>query len=136
TNGEYADLVIVVCKTDPRAGPAQRGISLLVVEAGMEGFSRGKKLNKVGQHASDSTELLFEDVRAPKETLLGEEGRGFYYLMKNLQQERLMVAISSIPSAENMVDLTIDYVKERRAFGQTMNKYQIAQCIIDEMQTE
>ena len=136
TNGGSADLVIVVCKTDPKAEPAHRGISLFVVEAGMEGFSRGKKLNKVGQHASDTTELIFEDVRVPKENLLGEEGKGFYYLMKNLQQERLMVAISSIPSAEKMVNLTIDYVKERKAFGQPISKFQNTQFKIAEMKTE
>src|SRR5699024_1093981 len=83
-----------------------------------------------------TTELIFEDVRVPKENLLGEEGKGFYYLMKNLQQERLMVAISSIPSAEKMVDLTIDYVKERKAFGQPISKFQNTQFKIAEMKTE
>src|SRR5699024_1898509 len=109
TNGSSADLVVVVCKTDPQADPAHRGVSLLVVEDGMSGFRRGKKLNKVGQHASDTSELIFEDVRVPASNLLGEEGKGFYYLMEKLQQERLMVSISSVPSAEKMVDLTVDY---------------------------
>lgn len=136
TNGGSADLIVVVCKTDTKAEPAHRGISLFVVEKGMEGFSQGKKLNKVGQHASDTTELIFEDVRVPKENLLGEEGKGFYYLMKNLQQERLMVAISSIPSAEKMVDVTIDYVKERKAFNQPISKFQNTQFKIAEMKTE
>lgn len=136
TNGGSADLIVVVCKTDTKAEPAHRGISLFVIEKGMEGFSQGKKLNKVGQHASDTTELIFEDVRVPKENLLGEEGKGFYYLMKNLQQERLMVAISSIPSAEKMVDVTIDYVKERKAFNQPISKFQNTQFKIAEMKTE
>lgn len=136
TNGGSADLIVVVCKTDTKAEPAHRGISLFVVEKGMEGFSQGKKLNKVGQHANDTTELIFEDVRVPKENLLGEEGKGFYYLMKNLQQERLMVAISSIPSAEKMVDTTIDYVKERKAFGKPIGKFQNTQFKIAEMKTE
>lgn len=136
TNGGSADLIVVVCKTDTKAEPAHRGISLFVVEKGMEGFSQGKKLNKVGQHASDTTELIFEDVRVPKENLLGEEGKGFYYLMKNLQQERLMVAISSIPSAEKMVDVTLDYVKERKAFNQPISKFQNTQFKIAEMKTE
>src|SRR5699024_5710371 len=136
TNGGSADLIVVVCKTDTKAEPAHRGISLFVVEKGMEGFSQGKKLNKVGQHANDTTELIFEDVRVPKENLLGEEGKGFYYLMKNLQQERLMVAIVSIPSAEKMVDTTIDYVKERKAFGKPIGKFQNTQFKIAEMKTE
>src|SRR5690625_3321157 len=110
TNGHIADIVIVVAKTDPKAQPAHRGISLLVVEADMPGFTKGKKLQKVGQHASDTAELIFQDVRVPKENLLGEEGKGFYYLMEKLQQERLMVSIQSLASAEVMLEETISYV--------------------------
>ncbi|MFB4472627.1 acyl-CoA dehydrogenase family protein, partial [Oceanobacillus caeni] len=90
TNGYSADLVIVVCKTDTNVNPPHKGISLIVVEEGTPGFKKGKKLNKVGQHANDTSELIFEDVRVPQENLLGEEGKGFYYLMEKLQQERLM----------------------------------------------
>lgn len=136
TNGSSADLVVVVCKTDPQANPAHRGISLLVVEDGMPGFKRGKKLNKVGQHASDTSELIFEDVRVPASNLLGEEGKGFYYLMEKLQQERLMVSISSVPSTERMVDLTVDYVKQREAFGRPISKFQNTQFKLAEMKTE
>src|SRR5699024_5094653 len=99
-------------------------------------FKRSAKLDKVGQHANDTNELIFEDVRVPQENLLGEEGKGFYYLMEKLQQERLMVSISSIPSAEKMVDLTISYVKEREAFGQPISKFQNTQFKIAEMKTE
>src|SRR5699024_1381857 len=116
TNGALADIVIVVCRTDPSAQPAHRGISLFVVEAGTPGFTKGKKLKKLGQHASDTCELIFDDVRVPRENLLGEENKGFYYLMQHLQQERLMVSIQSIASAEYILEQTIQYVKERKAF--------------------
>lgn len=102
----------------------------------MPGFRRGKQLNKVGQHASDTSELILEDVRVPAANLLGEEGKGFYYLMEKLQQERLMVAISSVPSAERMVELTTDYVKEREAFGRPISKFQNTQFKLAEMKTE
>ncbi|MEW9677553.1 acyl-CoA dehydrogenase family protein [Lentibacillus sp. L22] len=136
TNGYSADFIVVVCKTDPQANPPHRGISLLVVEEGMPGFKRGKKLNKVGQHANDTSELIFEDVRVPAANLIGEEGKGFYYLMEKLQQERLMVAISSVPAAERMLELTIDYVKQRKAFGTSISKFQNTQFKLAEMQTE
>lgn len=136
TNGSSADLVVVVCKTDPKADPAHRGISLLVVEEGMPGFKRGKQLHKVGQHASDTSELIFEDVRVPAANLLGEENKGFYYLMENLQQERLMVAISSVASVEKILDLTIKYVKERKAFGRPISKFQNTQFKLAEMKTK
>ncbi|WP_059103112.1 acyl-CoA dehydrogenase family protein [Shouchella shacheensis] len=136
TNGFYADLVVVVCKTDPKATPPHKGISLFVVEAGTPGFSKGKKLQKVGQHASDTSELIFEDVRVPAANMLGEENKGFYYLMEKLQQERLMVSISSITAAEVMVDQTIDYVKQRKAFGRSISQFQNTQFKIAEMKTE
>src|SRR5699024_4822346 len=113
TNGYTADLVVLVCKTDPQANPAHRGISLLVVEADTMGFTRGKKLKKMGQHVNDTCELIFEDARIPAENLLGEEGKGFYYLMEQLQQERLMVAIQSMASADIMLEETVKFVKER-----------------------
>jgi len=136
TNGNLADLVVVVCKTDREADPAHRGISLLVVEEGMPGFKRGKTLNKVGQHASDTTELIFEDVRVPASNLLGEENKGFYHLMEKLQQERLMVSISSLSSAETMLEHTIDYVKQREAFGQPISKFQNTRFKLAEIKTE
>ncbi|RLL46827.1 acyl-CoA dehydrogenase [Oceanobacillus piezotolerans] len=136
TNGYSADLVIVVCKTDTNANPPHKGMSLIVVEEGTPGFKKGKKLNKVGQRANDTSELIFEEVRVPQENLLGEEGRGFYYLMEKLQQERLMCSIQSLASVQRMIDITIDYVKERQAFGKSISKFQNTQFKIAEMQTQ
>ncbi|WP_404452137.1 acyl-CoA dehydrogenase family protein [Virgibacillus necropolis] len=136
TNGYSADLVVVVCKTDTQAKPAHKGISLIVVEADTPGFSKGKKLQKVGQHANDTCELIFEDVRVPARNLVGAEGKGFYYLMENLQQERLLVAIQSVASTEIMLDLTIDYVKQRKAFGQNISRFQNTQFKLAELKTE
>ncbi|EGQ22482.1 acyl-CoA dehydrogenase [Sporosarcina newyorkensis 2681] len=136
TNGHSADLVIVVCKTNPKAQPAHKGISLIVVETGTPGFTKGKKLRKVGQHANDTCELIFEDARVPASNLLGEEGKGFYYLMEKLQQERLMVAIQSIAASEIMLDSTIDYVKQRKAFGRSISQFQNTQFKLAELKTE
>ncbi|WP_270578328.1 acyl-CoA dehydrogenase family protein [Caldibacillus thermoamylovorans] len=136
TNGYTADLVVLVCKTDQKANPPHRGISLFVVEAGTPGFKKGKKLRKIGQHANDTSELIFEEVRVPRTNLLGEEGKGFYYLMEKLQQERLLVAIQCMASAEKMLELTIDYVKQRQAFGTTISNFQNTQFKIAEMATE
>ncbi len=136
TNGTEADLVVIVCKTDPKASPAHKGISLLVVEEGTPGFKRGKKLDKIGIHSGDTGELIFEDSKVPVSNLLGEEGKGFYYLMENLQQERLVVALQCQIEAEVMLELTIDYVKNRQAFGQSISKFQNTQFKIAEMATE
>ncbi|PAC35716.1 acyl-CoA dehydrogenase family protein [Caldifermentibacillus hisashii] len=136
TNGYTTDLVVLVCKTDPKVNPPHRGISLFVVEAGTPGFKKGKKLRKIGQHANDTSELIFEEVRVPRTNLLGEEGKGFYYLMEKLQQERLLVAIQCMASAEKMLELTIDYVKQRQAFGTTISNFQNTQFKIAEMATE
>ncbi|MFE8699647.1 acyl-CoA dehydrogenase family protein [Cytobacillus sp. FJAT-54145] len=135
TNGYSANFVIVVCVTNPNAQPAHKGISLLVVEEGTPGFKKGKKLRKVGQHANDTSELIFEDAVVPKENLIGEEGMGFYYLMKKLQQERLMVAIGSIAVSKRMLEITTDYVKQRTAFGKPISKFQNTQFKIAEMAT-
>ncbi len=136
SNGHISDIVVVVCKTNPKAKKPHQGISLIVVEAGTPGFTKGKKLKKIGQHASDTCELIFNDVRVPKENLLGEENKGFYYLMQHLQQERLMVAIQSLASAELILEKTISYVKERKAFGQQISKFQNTQFKLAELQTE
>lgn len=136
TNGNHADYVVVVCKTDPHAQPAYRGISLVVVENGTPGFTRGKRLNKIGMHSGDTAELIFEDVKVPAENLLGEEGKGFYYLMDKLQQERLVVALQVQIEAEVMLQLTIDYVKERKAFGSRIADFQNTQFKLAEMATE
>lgn len=136
TNGIHADLVVVVCKTDSTVKPAHKGMSLLVLERGMEGFKRGKKLEKVGLHSQDTAELIFEDVKVPASNLLGEEGKGFYYLMDKLQQERLVVAIAAITAAEVMLSLTKEYVKGRKAFGKSISDFQTVQFRLAEMYTE
>ncbi|MBB6448551.1 acyl-CoA dehydrogenase [Geomicrobium halophilum] len=134
TNGVLSDFVIVVCKTDRFAG--HKGISLLVVEEGTEGFTKGKQLKKVGQHSQDTSELIFDQAKVPAENLLGEENKGFYYLMEQLQQERLTIAIGAIASLERMLEITVDYVKERQAFGQPISQFQHTQFKIAEMASE
>ena len=136
TNAMNANYVVVVCKTDPHASPAYRGISLIVVEDGTAGFKRGKKLNKIGMHSSDTGELIFEDAKVPVSNLLGEEGKGFYYLMENLQQERLLVAIEVQIEAEEMLRITTKYVKERKAFSRQIAEFQHTQFKLAEMATE
>jgi acyl-CoA dehydrogenase len=136
SNGLHGDLFVVVCKTDPKAQPAHKGISLLVIEADTPGFTKGKKLDKVGLRSQDTIELSFEDVRVPKANLLGEAGRGFYYLMEQLQQERLIVAIAAIVSAERTLELTLDYVKERKAFGKPIGSFQHNQFTLVELATK
>ncbi|MFX3672999.1 MAG: acyl-CoA dehydrogenase family protein [Paenisporosarcina sp.] len=136
TNGINADLVLVVVKTDTQIEPKHRGISLLMIEEGMPGFTRGRKLNKVGMHAQDTAELYFEDCLVPVENLIGDEGKGFTYLMEKLQQERLMVAISAQTASEDMVDMTLEYVKSRKAFGKQISAFQNTQFKLVEMATE
>ena len=134
SNGINADLVIVVARTDPEAG--HKGISLLVVERGMEGFERGRNLDKIGLHAQDTAELSFTDVAVPKENLLGEEGEGFIYLMMNLPQERLIIAAQALAAAEAIVEMCLDYAKTREAFGKPIGKFQHNRFLIAEMATE
>lgn len=136
TNGIHADYVVVVCKTDPQTSPAYKGVSLLIVESDTPGFKRGKKLDKIGMHSADTGELIFDDVRVPAENLLGEENRGFYYLMEKLQQERLIVALETQIEAECCLKLTVDYVKERKAFGSRIADFQNTQFKLAEMATE
>jgi acyl-CoA dehydrogenase len=136
TNGYSANFVIVVCVTNPNANPKHKGISLIVVEEDTPGFRKGKKLRKMGQHANDTAELIFEDAIVPKDNLIGEEGMGFYYLMQKLQQERLMLAIGSIASCQNMLAITLDYVKQRTAFGKPISKFQNTQFKLAEMATK
>jgi alkylation response protein AidB-like acyl-CoA dehydrogenase len=134
TNGINADLVIVAVKTDP----AQRhqGMSLLVVERGMVGFERGRKLVKVGQHAQDTAELFFRDVRVPVDNLLGTPGRGFIHLVDRLPQERLSMAVAAVAAARAALDLTLAYVKDRKAFGQPIGTFQNTRFRLAEMVTE
>jgi alkylation response protein AidB-like acyl-CoA dehydrogenase len=134
TNGINADLVITAVKTDP----AQRhqGMSLLVVERGMAGFERGRKLAKLGQHAQDTAELFFRDVRVPLDNLLGTQGRGFAHLVDRLPQERLSMAVAAVAAARAALELTVAYVKERKAFGQQIGSFQNTRFRLAEMATE
>ncbi|CAM3707795.1 acyl-CoA dehydrogenase family protein [Parendozoicomonas haliclonae] len=134
TNGQQADLVIVVAKTDPAAGA--KGTSLILVEANTPGFQKGQNLNKIGMKAQDTSELFFEDVRVPQSNLLGQEGMGFVYLMQELPQERLSVALNATANAEAALEWTKEYVKERQAFGKTISKFQNTRFKLAEMDTE
>jgi acyl-CoA dehydrogenase len=136
TNGQHANLVIVVAKTDSKQGA--KGVSLMVVETdGAKGFRRGRKLKKLGQDSADTSELFFEDVQLPAESLLGtEEGQGFYQLMKELPQERLLVAIHASAMMERALALTIDYVKQRQAFGKKVIEFQNTQFELADCKSE
>lgn len=136
TNGILSDLIIIAVKTDSSIKPAYKGISLLVVEKDTIGFSRGKKLKKVGLHSQDTAELIFQDAKIPVKNLLGEEGKGFYYLMEKLQQERLVVALEALVSAEEMLNVTMEYVKNRKAFGKSIGQFQNTQFKLVELATE
>jgi acyl-CoA dehydrogenase len=134
SNGLCSNLVIVAAKTDSSAG--YKGISLICVEEGTPGFSRGRRLDKMGMHAADTAELVFEDCRVPVANLLGQEGKGFYYMMQKLQRERLMSVIGSVAMAEGMLELTIKYTKERVIFGKPVSSFQHNTFKIVEMATE
>lgn len=134
TNGIMSDLVVTVVKTNPEL--KHKGISLLVLERGMEGFERGRKLDKIGLKAQDTAELFFDNVRVPRENLLGDEGKGFVYLMQQLPQERLHVAIGAMGSAEAAFEMTLKYIKERHAFGKPVGSFQNSRFKMAEMKTE
>jgi acyl-CoA dehydrogenase len=131
TNGQLADLVIVVAKTDPNAG--SKGTSLFLVEADSPGFVKGQNLHKIGMKAQDTSELFFQDVKVPKENLLGTEGMGFIYLMQELPQERLSVSLTAVACAESILEQTVTYVKERKAFGKEIASFQNTQFKLAEM---
>ncbi|MBK9436116.1 MAG: acyl-CoA dehydrogenase family protein [Micrococcales bacterium] len=134
TNGYSADLVVVAARTTPGSGA--RGISLFGVEATMEGFSRGRKLDKVGQTESDTSELFFDNVRVPMANLIGELDRGFIHMMERLPQERLGAAVSNIAHAAGILDETLDYIKERKAFGQPVGSFQHNKFLAAELVTK
>jgi len=137
TNGWHADLVIVVAKTDPAAGA--KGTSLFLVERGMPGFEKGQRLKKVGMKAQDTSELFFNDVKVPAENLLGGpamEGRGFICLMEQLPWERLQIAITAVAAAQAAINWTVDYVKDRKVFGQAVASFQNTRYTLAELQTE
>jgi long-chain-acyl-CoA dehydrogenase len=134
TNGVLNNLVIVVAKTNPDAG--HEGISLVVVERGAEGYETGRKLEKIGLHAQDTAELFFNQVRVPVENLLGQEGHGFYHLMQQLPQERLSIAVAAVAACERVLEQTIAYCQERKAFGRPIGKFQNTRFKLAEMKTE
>ncbi|MGB1907979.1 MAG: acyl-CoA dehydrogenase family protein, partial [Spongiibacter sp.] len=134
TNGQLSDLVIVVAKTDPSAGA--KGVSLFLVEDGTPGYNKGANLEKIGMKAQDTSELFFQDVRVSKDQLLGEEGMGFVYLMQDLPQERLSVAITAIANAKAVLEQTVEYVKERKAFGKSIATFQNTQFKLAELDTD
>lgn len=134
TNGILSDVVIVVVKTNPALG--HKGISLLIAERGMEGFERGRRLEKIGLKAQDTAELVFTDVKVPVNNLLGKEGEGFYYLMRQLARERLNVAVSAIAASEVALEITLEYCKQRTAFGKPIGSFQNSRFKLAEMKTE
>ncbi len=136
SNGQIADLFVVVCKTDPNAKPAHKGVSLILVEANSPGFQRGRKLDKLGLRGQDTSELHFEDCIVPVENILGKEGQGFKMLMEKLQQERICIGVASIASCRRALDDTIEYCRQRKAFGQSIASFQNTQFKLAELATE
>jgi len=134
TNGMLAELVIVAAITDP--GKGAKGTSLFLVDATLPGFARGKKIEKMGQHTSDTAELFFQDVRLPASALLGEVNKGFVIMMTELPRERLGIAAQAIAAAEGALAITVDYVLERKAFGQTISSFQNTRFTLAEVKTE
>ncbi len=136
SNGIDCDLIMVACRTDPDARPAHAGVSLIAVEAGTPGFVKARPLEKMGQHIQDTAELFFEDCRVPASNLLGQPGHGFRYMMQNLQRERLMISIAAQAAAEQILDKTLPYVKERKAFGRAVGAFQHNAFRLVELATE
>ena len=134
TNGQNADLIVIVAKTNPEE--RAKGISLILVEATREGFARGRNLDKIGQHSADTSELFFEDVRVPITNCLGEEGKGFAYLMNQLPQERLSIAIGAQAAAQRAFDEAIGFTKERAAFGKTVFDFQNTRFTLADLATD
>src|SRR5437588_2083842 len=134
TNGINADLVVTAVKTDPTQ--RHQGMSLVVIERGMDGFERGRNLEKVGLHAQDTAELFFTDVHVPVENRIGDEGTGFLQLVRNLPQERLNIATAGVAAARAAFEWTLAYCKEREAFGQSIGSFQNTRFTLAQMKTE
>ncbi|MGC4787683.1 acyl-CoA dehydrogenase family protein [Micromonospora sp. DT178] len=134
TNGEMSDLVVVVVRTAPDQGA--HGVSLIAVESGTPGFSRGRRLAKVGLKANDTAELFFDDCRVPAENLIGTENHGFYHLMANLPRERLSIAVAAVAAAERLLAVTLDYARSRQAFGRPIGAFQHNRFLLAELDTE
>ncbi|PAX08669.1 acyl-CoA dehydrogenase family protein [Sphingomonas lenta] len=136
TNGQNTDLTLVVAKTDPDAKPAWKGMSIILVESDREGFRKGRKLDKIGQDAADTSELFFDDVRVPITNCLGEEGKGFIYLMSQLPQERLSIAVSCQASAQKAFDETVAFTKDRKAFAGVVFDFQNTRFVLADLKTK
>ena len=136
TNGQNADLVLVCAKTDPDAEPGWKGVSIILVEADREGFERGRNLDKIGMDEADTSELFFNDVRVPITNCLGEEGKGFIYLMSELPQERLSIAISAQAASQRVFDDTVEFVRERKAFGKPVLNFQNTRFTLADIKTK
>jgi alkylation response protein AidB-like acyl-CoA dehydrogenase len=134
TNGEHADLVVVVAKTAPDQGA--HGVSLIAVERGTPGFHRGRRLEKIGLKANDTAELFFDECRVPAENLIGTENHGFYHLMANLPRERLGIAVAAVAAAEVILDQTMEYARSRQAFGRPIGSFQANRFLLAELDTE
>ncbi|MBW6521968.1 acyl-CoA dehydrogenase family protein [Sphingomonas sp. RHCKR47] len=136
TNGQNTDLTLVVAKTNPDAQPAYKGMSIILVESDREGFRKGRKLDKIGQDAADTSELFFDDVRVPITNCLGEEGMGFIYLMSQLPQERLSIAVSVQATAQKAFDETVAFTKDRKAFKGTVFDFQNTKFVLADLKTK
>ena len=136
SNGINCDWVVLAVRTDPKAEPAHKGVSLILVPAGTPGFSKGRRLNKMGIHAQDTSELIFEDCRVPQSYLMGQEGRGFKYLMEELQRERLSAVLGAPVLAQRMLEMTLEYTKSRMVFGKPVSSHQYNAFKLAEMATE
>ncbi len=139
TNGQHADLVLTACKTNTQGGA--KGVSLLLVDSHLDGFKKGNNLSKIGLHSQDTSELFFDNVKVSKDQLLGEEGQGFVYMMQELPRERTVIAAHSVGAIQGALNITIDYVQQRKAFGSSIDKFQntrfvIAQAQIDSLATQ
>lgn len=136
TNGQNADLVLVCAKTDPDAEPGWKGVSIILVEADRDGFERGRNLDKIGMDEADTSELFFHDVRVPITNCLGEEGKGFIYQMSELPQERLSIAISAQAASQRVFDDTVEFVRERKAFGKPVLDFQNTRFTLADIKTK
>ena len=136
TNGQNADLILVCAKTDSEIEPAYKGVSIILVEADRDGFKRGRNLDKIGQDEADTSELFFEDVRVPITNCLGQEGMGFIYLMSELPQERLSIAVSAQASSQRAFDMTVEYTRDRKAFGKPILDFQNSRFVLADLKAK
>jgi alkylation response protein AidB-like acyl-CoA dehydrogenase len=134
TNGQHADVIVLATKTDPKLGA--KGVTLFTVDCHLEGFEKGRNLEKMGLHSGDTSELFFSDVRVPATAVLGGEGQGFAALMNELPRERLILGVGCVAAAEGMLDWTLEYTLERKAFGESVAKFQNSRYVFAEMKTE